>query len=129
MQWWNGARSCRVPCRTADRAEAERFIAAFRSAHDAGTPGNTPPAPVSIAAILDSAEPAILAAIAVLRRDLGALGAEQMTAARLAGHHAARRREGAGGAGVEAGVLRAALAWGANQVPPWCSRPGLRSGG
>lgn len=143
VRWWDGKRSCRVPCRTKDKAEAERFLADFI----AGAGATLPPASVTIGAILDGYEAhrsrrthstTLQTCIATLKRHMGALTAELLTNDRTERYQADRRKEGAGGASAkyrkrprplsngtlirELGVLRRALAWATEQNPPWLAR-------
>lgn len=143
VRWWDGKRSCRVSCRTSDRAEAERFLADFK----AGAGAIVPPATVTVAAILDGYEghrskrshsTTLEGAVKTLKRHIGPLTADLLTGEIVERYQADRRKEGPGGAAAkyrkrprplsngtlirELGVLRRALAWATEQNPPWLAR-------
>jgi integrase len=132
VQWWQDGAAKRTSCRTADYGEAKVFREALISA--LGTP--LPPTSPTIGAILDGYEKAKAAKVhssaityarKSLERHLMDVPASSLTAQRVAGYAAARRKEGAQGASVahrkkvrplsdgtirrELGVLRAALNW------------------
>jgi integrase len=143
IRWWDGERSTRVPCRTKDRGEAERFLADFKA-----TIGNTPLPPLmTVGAILDgyvawrtrrSHSTTLQVSVATLKRHIGALTAELLTNDVTEQYQDDRRKEGPGGASAkyrktprplsdgtlirELGVLRRALAWATEQNPPWLTR-------
>lgn len=135
VRWWqNGWHA--VSTRTADRREAERFLAQFV----AGTLEAPPPAEPTIAAILDSyladrrsqvaAYATLEHACAALRRHLGELSPEHLTVARGRLYARQRRAEGYtvgpaherrrkpvsdGTIAREVVTLRAALRWAVKQ--------------
>jgi integrase len=132
VQWWEGGRSRRVSCRTADPREARRFLAEFQ----VGLVATPPPRSPTIGAVLDGYLADRLSAVhsqtikycvAALKAHLADLPVDLLTKDVVRGYIRDRRKAGAQGASArhrtivrplsdgtlirELGTLRAGLAW------------------